>query len=160
MAKLGHNQPTNQRMIEAREKHQHALRLRRAGMEYQDIARIVGYTDRRSAQRAVQTELDAQGSEDAAAVRTMEASRLDALLFAVWKRAMNGDGWAVRHALEIMERRARMLGLDAPVKQSIEVITDSVLDEEIAELTQKLADRDAAKAREAADAAGTEPADR
>jgi len=63
---------------------------------------------------------------------------------------MDGDGWAVDRVLRVMERRSRLLGLDAPMRQQLEVITDSVLDEEIARLTAQLA------AREAALAAGRE----
>ncbi len=52
--------------------------------------------------------------EPADAVRSMELARLDALLRAVWRRATGGHLEAIASALRIMERRAVMLGLDAP----------------------------------------------
>jgi hypothetical protein len=143
----GPNKPgpsrTSPARIEARDKRQWALRLRRAGVHYEDIAERVGYRDRRSAQRAVERELEVHSAEDVSAVRKIEVERLDAMLMAMWRKAINGDGWSVDRVLRIMERRSRLLGLDAPIRQQIEVITESVLDEEIAKLTGKLAAREA-----------------
>jgi hypothetical protein len=144
----GRNSP---KRIEAREKAQQALRLRRAGAQYEDIAERVGYGSRRAAQRAVERELESHSAEDVAIVRTMEVERLDALLFAMWRKALGGDGWSVDRVLRIMERRSRLLGLDAPLRQQIEVISESVLDEEIANLTQKLAAREAEQRAAATD---------
>ena len=45
--------------------------------------------------------------------RALEQVRLDALQFALWARAEQGDLVAVDCVLKIMERRARLLGLDA-----------------------------------------------
>lgn len=127
--------------VAAREKAQAALRLRRAGVLYPDIADRLDYSSRRSAQRAVERELMSHAAEDVAVVRQMEVDRLDALLLAMWKKAIGGDGWSVDRILRIMERRSRLLGLDEPMKQQIEVITESVLDEEIARLTAELNER-------------------
>lgn len=145
--------PTSPHRIASREKAQEALRLRRMGVPYPDIARRAGYADRRGAQRAVYRELEAQGADDAHEVRKMEVERLDFLLMAMWNKAMRGDGWSVDRVLRIMERRSRLLGLDEPLKQQMEVITESVLDAEIARLTQALADREAATQHASGDAA-------
>lgn len=134
----GANLPTSPKNIQIRERHQRALALRRGGMLYSEIAKQLGYADKKSAQRAVMAELDAQGAEDAPAVRAMEVERLDTLFMIQWAKAMRGDGWATRHCIEIMERRARLLGLDAPMRQIIEYVPDSVIDDEIRELTAKL----------------------
>jgi hypothetical protein len=42
--------------------------------------------------------------------------RLDELQVAVWDRAINGDLPAAHCALKIMDRRAKLLGLDKPEK--------------------------------------------
>jgi hypothetical protein len=47
----------------------------------------------------------------AEAIRTEEL-RLDALQDGIWDKAMGGDARAVEVALKVLERRARMLGLD------------------------------------------------
>jgi len=48
-------------------------------------------------------------------VRALELERCDRLQAAVWPAATQGDVAAVAAVLRIMERRARYLGLDAPV---------------------------------------------
>jgi len=153
----GANLPGTPRSIEIRERHQKALAMRRSGLLYAEIAKQLGYADRKSAQRAVMAELNAQGAEDAQVVRAMEAERLDTLFAVQWRKAVKGDGWATRHCIEIMERRAKMLGLDAPLRQIVEYVPDSIIEDEIAELTVKLAAR--AAEQEAAERALTESAD-
>ena len=54
--------------------------------------------------------------EPADEVRDLEVARLDAMLLPLWRRVQQGDERAVDRALKIMERRARLLGLDAPSK--------------------------------------------
>ena len=58
-------------------------------------------------------------------MRTLEGERLDALLAAVWKQAMGGDLKAVDRVLRIIDQRARLLGLNAPVQVGLngEVVT-------------------------------------
>lgn len=96
-----------------------ALDLRRAGAAYRDIASALGISVgqsynlvRRGLQRA-QKEAAEQGGE----VKQMELERLDRMFRGVWVSAMNGTPAAIDRALRIMERRARLLGLDAPAKQ-------------------------------------------
>jgi len=45
--------------------------------------------------------------------------------------------------LRIQERRAKLMGLDAPVEAKIEILTESVIDQEIARLTQEIDARSA-----------------
>ena len=45
--------------------------------------------------------------------------------------------------LRVMERRAKYLGLDAPVKSRVEVITEDVIDAELAALARQVAENDA-----------------
>ena len=49
-------------------------------------------------------------------VRTIELQRLDSLLFSIWPEAQKGTLKAVDMVVKIMERRAKLLGLDAPTK--------------------------------------------
>ena len=50
--------------------------------------------------------------ESVAEIRALEAGRLDELQNAVWPQAKAGDMQAVNCVLSIMQRRARLLGLD------------------------------------------------
>ena len=51
-------------------------------------------------------------------VLALELERLDALTLAAWPRARAGDDRAIRVVLRIMQRRAKLLGLDAPLKSA------------------------------------------
>ena len=105
--------------IRAHERQLQALELRKAGASYEAIAERLGYADRSGAYRAVKAALTLTLREPAAELRSLEAERLDAMLLPLWRRVQTGDEKAVDRALRIMERRARLLGLDAPA--SVEV---------------------------------------
>lgn len=110
---------TSPRRIEAAEKRRRALQLRKAGATFDQIAEQVGYDNRGNACRAIQQELADLPKEDAVELRDLELARLDSLLTAMWPKAMNGNGWAVDRVLRIMERRARLAGLDQPEQIAI-----------------------------------------
>ena len=71
--------------------------------------------------------LKATLQEPADELRTLELERLDRLLLGVWGQAAKGNQGAVDRALKIMERRARLLGLDAPTKVQQENVGDTVI---------------------------------
>jgi hypothetical protein len=91
-----------------------ALELRKAGATYQAIADQLGYRSVSGAHKAVTAALKATLREPADQLRELELTRLDAMLLPLWRRVQSGDEKAVDRALRIMERRARLLGLDAP----------------------------------------------
>ena len=84
-------------------------------------------------------EINRQVSESADELRTLEACRLNELLNALWVRAIGGDEKAIDRVLRIMERRARLLGLDAPTRT--EAVTIDAIDREIARLSAELVQR-------------------
>lgn len=49
-------------------------------------------------------------------IRQLELQRLDRALNAIWDRVLEGKTHAVAAMLKVMERRAKILGLDAPGK--------------------------------------------
>lgn len=104
---------SQQQQISAVERQRQALELRKRGMSYSDIAAAIGYKSPSGAHQAVAHALKKTLREEADGLREMEAERLDALLNAVWDKAMRGNKDAVDRVLRIMERRARLLGLDA-----------------------------------------------
>lgn len=102
----------------ATERRLQALQLRMAGAPYHAIAARLGVSIGQ-AHADVQTELQriaAESADVAADVRTLELERLDALLLALWAQAKQGNQGAVDRVLRVMERRAKLLGLDAPTK--------------------------------------------
>lgn len=100
------------------ERAKQALGLRRAGASYEQIGAQLGIT--RSAARKVVTKAIARiPRDDAEQVLQLELDRLDALLRGLWPQAVKGHGGAVDRVLRVMERRARLLGLDAPTKREL-----------------------------------------
>lgn len=110
---------TSQRRLTATERQQQALELRRAGVGFQEIADEVGYASPSGAYKAVTTALKKTLQEPADEVRRLELERLDRLFRGVWEQATSGDTSALDRALKIMNRRAELLGLDAPEKHDV-----------------------------------------
>lgn len=94
-----------------------AVKMKVAGATYEDIAKILGYADHTGARWAVHAglaaRLDDAGVEE---LRQIELERLERLHLSRWKKATDGDNEAYVLVLRTMERRAKLLGLDAPVK--------------------------------------------
>jgi hypothetical protein len=108
------------------------LELRKKGCTYRTIAQktieefgienLPKGWDERYAWTDTHRELEklkAMNEEHAGDIRDLEIERLDALLEGLWEKASNGDERAVNSALKIMERRSRLLGLDAPTTTQI-----------------------------------------
>lgn len=117
-------------LLETAERRAFVLRLRKQGKTYVDIAqatieefgleRLPAGFDDRYAWKDVSRELDRLRNEIADSVESiieLEVQRLDAMLDKLWDRVENADEKAIDRVLRIMERRAKLLGLDAPTKQ-------------------------------------------
>lgn len=96
-----------------------ALRLRTSGSSYQQIADKLGYKDPSSAYKVIQRELKANIKESGDELVTLSLLELDQLQRSFQDTAERGDTRAAKIILEIMDRRAKLLGLNAPEKQEI-----------------------------------------
>jgi len=105
--------------IVAAERQARALGLRKAGHGSATIARALGYASASGAHKAVDTALRALVAEPAAELRALELARLDELLAGLWAEARRGNVAKVDRVLKIMQRRADLLGLDAPQRFSL-----------------------------------------
>lgn len=107
-----------------------ALRLRREGHTIREISRRLGCSVGR-AHQLIQEAIAAIPQENAEAVRVLELQRIDRMLRGLCRRrevdedgrvtgrpglAYLGEPKAVAAAVKLMERRAKLLGLDAPSK--------------------------------------------
>lgn len=90
-----------------------ALELRLAGRTYRDVASAMGVSVS-TVHHYVHDAIAAVTKEPATAVVELELARLDAMLFGCWEDARTGDERKAALVLRIMERRASLLGLDAP----------------------------------------------
>lgn len=101
------------------QKHMTALQLRLAGRSYEDIRQACGYASLASAYHAVGAAMKRTLREPADSLRELEQDRIDKALAAIWKNVLAGHLGAIQTFLRLSERRARLLGLDAPVQQDI-----------------------------------------
>jgi hypothetical protein len=109
-----------QKQVDSHEKTLQALELRKTGMTYSDIARVLGYADGTGAFQAVRRALQATMKEPAEELRTMEEARIDAALAAIWNAVLNGSYGAIDRFIRLSERRSRLRGLDAPVQVGLQ----------------------------------------
>jgi len=120
-----------------------ALRLRSLGMSYQAIADQMGVT-KATAYNRCQRALAAIPAEAVDEFRRLEGQRLDLLLEKAMDKALSeekGALFAIDRVLAIMDRRAKLMGLDAPIKT--EVITLDYIQSEIQRLEITLGELDA-----------------
>lgn len=95
-----------------------AVKLRAQKLTYDEIAKRCGYSSKAACHVAVQRELDRTITANIEEYRREELSMLDQLHSEAWLLAMDRDNknrtFAMDRVLAIAERRARLLGLDAP----------------------------------------------
>jgi len=109
---------TSPRKVTALEREHKAIELRTGGATFKQIADVLGVT-RGAACKAVKRAMDklvAETQEQTESLRALENKRLDALFLAFWPKALAGDEAAATRCMNIMERRARMNGLDGPIE--------------------------------------------
>ena len=119
---------------------QAAVALRLAGAPYTDIAESLAYATAADAQRAVESLLAATvEAEDLASTRNLYNQRLNRLLQSYWPRALNPkDPKQIEYGnmvLKIEERRARLMGTDAPTKHEVYTPTAEQITEQVKVLT-------------------------
>lgn len=149
------------RSVDTAERDAEACRLRTRGASYQQVADQLGFTDRSNARRAIQRALAEVVREAADEHVQLQLDQLDALtgeVLTVLERehyvasagrlVCDADGRPLRddmprlHAvdrlLRIMERRARLLGLDAPARHQVNTTSGADLGAALAEWESEL----------------------
>ena len=97
------------------------LRLRKMGYDAQRISDELDIPlDRvsniiKSALKKLTKEMKGAAEE----IRCLELSRLDEMQTAIWQDCMDGKLTAIDRVLKIMERRSKLVGLDAPERLNI-----------------------------------------
>lgn len=116
---FGKSSPVKARKVENQAR---ALELRRAGLGFEAIGAQLGIKKSQAHRLVVSglAEARAQVAASADELRSEELSRLDGMLMGLWPRARKGEVAAVDRVLKISERRAKLLGLDAPERKQLE----------------------------------------
>lgn len=121
-----------------------ALNLRIKGHTYREIAEALqvstksAYFDVQEALRYL-AKFERVLAED---VRAMHLARLDALTTFLWPAAEGGDTFAIQQVLSVMQRQAKLLGLDAPIEIDVNLrrpLREAGIDDLLA-LAQRLKD--------------------
>jgi hypothetical protein len=105
------------------EKEQAVVNLRRTGLTWDQIAKRVGYGYPSSARDAYYRANARIVRDDVEELRKIEEDRLDLAQAAIWTKVLQGDYQAIQTLLKIMDRRAKLLGLDQPTKIQAEVVS-------------------------------------
>jgi hypothetical protein len=120
--------PTPERIDKERE----IVELRTEGYVWREIAEQVGMSTAGvyKAYNRAMTRVIAPSIEEH---RELELDRLDILQRTYWQPAVNGNLRAADYVLRVIDKRAKLLGLDAPMKVQAEVVTydGSDLDREV-----------------------------
>lgn len=144
---------TPQRLAEEAEREKRVMEMVLGGYTFARIAEVLGYADASGAHRAYKRGLDKTVRPAAEEVRAQEEERLDHLT-RVWlplALGLNGaapNRQAAEIMMKVMDRRAKMFGVDAPTKveAKVEQVTSGAsIDQEVARLAAVLAQEQATK---------------
>lgn len=105
--------------VEKRERD--ATELMLAGANYSEIGRAIGLhpSSARKMVLRIMADIAVEHKEKVEQLRELEVRRLDRLLMRVWSDAQGGNAQAQNTVLRIMERKAKLLGLDMPVQMEV-----------------------------------------
>ncbi|WBP89526.1 hypothetical protein [Kitasatospora cathayae] len=135
--------PANRRdahQVPVVERRRAAVKLRIEGKSWQEIADLLGYDSKGGACKDVSRALQKAVTDLALPLeeyRQLELDRLDAMQEALWPKVLDGETRAMDTALRLMDRRAKLLGLDAPTRTE-GVLSLDVIDASIAQLTAQV----------------------
>jgi hypothetical protein len=79
--------------VTVRERERQAVALHLAGKKFDEIAEIVGYTNRGTAYETVMRALKRETVEDIEEIRNVEIARIDAMLDSIWPIALEDPEW-------------------------------------------------------------------
>lgn len=109
--------------VETIEREAEVLKLRRGGLTFDLIAKKLGYKHPSGAHKAYVNACKRLIRADVEDIRSTELDRLDMAQTAIWPKVLRGEIPAIMALMKVMDRRAKLLGLDAPTKIQAEVVT-------------------------------------
>lgn len=122
---------TSKRALNAAERRRMAMNLRLAGKSFQAIGDHLGIS-RQRAHRLIADELARlveETQDDAAAYRQLHVERIEAMLAAAWPLILGRDDGkavgattrlsAIEKAVRLLDRQAKLLGLDKPTPMEL-----------------------------------------
>lgn len=119
-----------------------AVKMRIAGYSPEDIATELNYVSPAAASADIYEALAKQlttPDHSIEVLREIECRRMDQMLLALQPGIERGNPRSVEIAIRILERRAKMLGLDSATK--VQLLTVDDVDAQIAKLTEEMSKR-------------------
>lgn len=115
--------------INAAERRIKALELRKAALSYRAIGKQLDISECQAHDdvKAALVDLKALQDESAEELRSIELERLDQMQAVMQQKALKGDASAVDRVLRIMERRAKLTGIDLQPDASQAQVTVKVV---------------------------------
>lgn len=118
-----------------------AVALRIAGAPYAEIAAVLDYSSGQVARQAVERSLAETITGDSREqMRYIEARRLERLIRSCWRKATDESHGehlaAIRTALTLIDRHARLYGLDAPTEMVVYSPSAKEIEEFVARTTR------------------------
>lgn len=115
------NSPNSPKRSLSADRRMNALEMRKSGSTYEKIGDALGISSQAAYQHVVKAlqAIREKTNEAADEVRTLEITRIDTMIGVLWPRVLKGDYLAMDRVIKLMERRSKMLGLDAPTKSDI-----------------------------------------
>ena len=112
---------TSKRSVLAEERRVKCLEYRKAGLSYREIGHKLGiqYSAAHRHVKKALSRLREDVHEQAEDLRTLELERMDKLFFLAYRAALDGDLSAIDKAIRVMERRAKLCGLDESTRMEI-----------------------------------------
>lgn len=132
--------PTSAQRMLGVERRREAVRLRIQGYNYREIGAKLGISAV-AAHRHVTKALAAENAKIAEMVpeaTRLEINRLDMLQAALAEKVKAGDVRAVEATGRLLERRSRLLGLDAPARSEVNIGLSNLSDREVEEEARRL----------------------
>lgn len=123
------NKPNSKKMILGRERERVVISLRKQGKSTTEIAEELGVSARTAhtvLNRAL-ARLERLDKVDLEQYRRMELDRLDAMQLSLWPKLTEENApfiercAAVKTILDVMKRRAELLGLDSPTRVDVKM---------------------------------------
>ena len=137
--------------LEAKKRKERVLQFKLSGLRQCQIADQEGITEAAVSKivKKINKDLNDNNENMSLEMRTIENARLDRLTQTLWPGALRGAKSAIDQVIKIMERRAKMNGLDMPTKIANttpdgeiinEAMSEGEMDARIEELIKKYND--------------------
>lgn len=111
--------PPPDEIVRNRQRALRAIELRRDGWTLQAIADELGWNSPQAATMAIKRTLDRTTYETVDDMRTVVGERYDGIIATFLPKALAGDPDAANVVLKTEAQRARLFGLDAPVRTEV-----------------------------------------